>query len=408
MRVTTDICCGSGILHASGPALVEVEVIAFSKSPRYVFFEMGPDEAAHKPKIVLLPDSRFLGGGFDKIGDATIWHRRLETNCDEQSVAWQRVDKALVTYSDQSISFELDVPAGVRVQVSTEPPRPYPETVLMLESIVKHHPDIAQLHVLGRSIEGRPIFLLRVTDNVRLKGAPGCEDCPVLLFTAGEHATEFAGEEVTRGMLQAALASDGQGRLRRRSCVMDFVLTCNPDGNVNGWHQYNATDWKNHDYAPGVDRSWHHEFGSYLSGTAACVSPETRAVADWITTTSPRFVHTADSWESKGDHMGVYRSSADESDVELVRVMASLDEAAASAAAAHGINLVFRPLGGMSKGHLPHYLVVEKGIPSCSVEAHPAHDRAALASFGADLFAGWVNVVLASLGRNKSQPMVGS
>lgn len=415
MQTSTDICCGSGIIRTSSIELIEIEVIAFSKSSRYVYFEISQASAHHRPTVALLCDSQFRKEGFEKLGRVQLWIRRTfegtyvgrgssraqaHACADVDSIAceapWERLDKNQVTYSPQRIEFELDVAPGERVEITTEPPRPYPQTVIMLENLVKMNPSTCQLHVIGRSIENRPIFLLRITEDVARFGIPGQESRPVVLLISGEHATEFAGEEVTRGMLKAVIGDErGQVDLRRRY-VFDFVLNCNPDGNVNGWHQYNANDWMEHDYTPGVDRSWHHEFGPYLSGKTQEVSPETRALGDWINSTNPQFVHTAHSWEGNGGKVGVYRVDPELACPTMAQKIRAIESSAASVAQKISLDMVIRSLTSVCTGHLPQYLTLERNVPACSIEAHPDIDRSVLQRFGELILPAWIDVALRS------------
>lgn len=386
MNVTTDIPCGNGRVHWLSPDAFEVELIAYSKNPRYTFFEIDDICEARRQSVRLAPDRHYDGPGLAKLeaGKTEIWMRRLP---DEQ---WRVVPRAEVRFSPDSIVFDVDLQPGDRVQISTEPPRPYAQTTEELVAIAQDHHPHTRLHVLGASIEQRPIFLLRVGQDVAKDREDQARNTPVVLLVSGEHATEFAGEEITRGMLQSALADDEAGRALRQRYVMDFILNANPDGNVHGWHQYNASDWAQHSYTDGVDRSWHHEFEPYLKDQTITCSPETRAIGDWILKTQPSFMHLAHSWEGNAGNMGVFRVDPESVNPALGATLQLMDRQASEAAAKLGLAFDYKAYGAHSCKHLDAHMVIDRGIPACATEAHPRFERRTLQAFGRELLKAWL------------------
>lgn len=382
MKVTTDIPSGHGRILRVRPDRVEVEVISY-KGPRYTHFELASEVDA-EPTIVLWPDRAAVGQDFRQMSCKNIWFRVLP------EATWQRVNPERVLLIPQRIEFTLTVRAGQRIQVSTEPPRLYGETCGELSDLALTHPDRARLHVIGASIEQRPLVLLRITDQIAANGILGKETRPVILLLVGEHATEYSGEELTRGMLEAVLADDETGRYLRSEFVIDVLLNANPDGNYHGWHQYNAADWKQHNYFDGVDRSWHHEFGPYLSGEQRDASPETIAICQWIQKSRAKFVFTAHSWEGHDGNLGAFRLRPEDAPAEIGAALKRMDDLAAEVVSRFGIGYELYPVSNLCSGHLVDHLVLHNQAIAYTVESHPYHSRDTLQAIGRELLKEWL------------------
>lgn len=373
MLVTTNIPCGNGRVHWIHHDRFEVELIAYSKAARYTTFRIAEIQESRVQQVVLRPD-RWSNAGFEKF-HTPIWLSR------DQGATWEMLSGASVQVAPEAIRFDLRLEPGDDLLLSSEPPRPYAETVEELHRIGEEHPDWTQLRLLGHSIEQRPIFLLRILDPVAVKAVGHGGRVPSFLFLCGEHATEFAGEEITRGMLEAVLEENDTGAaLRARGCY-DFVLVPNPDGNVHGWHQYNAKDWARHNYAERVDRSWHHEFGEYFSGKRQGLSPETIALGDWVSRERPCFVHNAHSWQGHHGNPGAFRSNPDLLSNSQSAALAEIDAACHHAVNGLGVEFETYPTSNLTGGHLIDH-IVEQGFPAYSIEGHPGMGRDNLQLFG--------------------------
>jgi murein peptide amidase A len=116
-------------------------------------------------------------------------------------------------------------------------------------------PPAAHAQVIGRSVRGRPIRLVRI----------GARDAPVRVLVVGcIHGTERAGLAVTRALRRVAPPAGAQ------LLVLDAL---NPDGCGRGTRGN----------ARGVDLNrnfpwgWHRQGGTYASGPRPASEPETRA-----------------------------------------------------------------------------------------------------------------------------------
>jgi hypothetical protein len=374
MIVQTDIPCGNGRIKWLKPGIFEIEVIAYSKAPRYTCFKISHLEADRRQEIVLRPDSSFPNGNFSHF-QGHIWVR-----CGRDG-SWTPISNHQLTVTPESIRFSLDLKKGEEYWVSTEPSREYAETNAEIFRLVETLNGAARLHYLGNSIEHRPIFLLRVTAPENQCGF-GEETLPVITLMAGEHAAEFAGEEIIRGMLDLVTGSD-RGEAFREDFLFDFILNVNPDGNYHGWHQYNAKDWAEHNYADRKDRSWHHEFEPYLTGQLEAPSPETIAIADYITKVGPAFVVSAHSWQGHNGNPGAFHADFEFLSKPMADRLRALNKTAADAARRLGVEFETYPSSNLCSGHLDAYLMKTDRCLAYSVEGHMNLGRAGLQKLGA-------------------------
>jgi len=157
------------------------------------------------------------------------------------------------------------------------------------------HPGLAKLVILGESLERRPIYGLKISDNVALE-----EDEAEVLILGCHHAREWISVEVPFLFAKFLLESYGTDpevtRLVDQSEVW-IVPLVNPDGHDysvrvyrywrknrrdNGSGVYGVDLNRNYGYKWGVDNlgSSGEPSSEVFRGTAAFSEPETRAVRD--------------------------------------------------------------------------------------------------------------------------------
>ncbi len=107
--------------------------------------------------------------------------------------------------------------------------RNFAEVEATLKKIAAEHPDIAKLETYGQSSAGRPLYVLKISDNV----AADEEDEPRLLLDAATHGDEIITTEVLLRLLEEVV--NGYGSDARLSAMVDkaaiyFVPVINPDG----------------------------------------------------------------------------------------------------------------------------------------------------------------------------------
>lgn len=191
-----------------------------------------------------------------------------------------------------------------------------------LYALARRNPGLVKLVVLGRSVQGREIIALKVT-----QGARGVPDGirPAVLYSSLQHAREWISLEVNRRLLHhfinRANANDRATRDLLNSTELWFVLAANPDGyqftfdHERLWRK-NVRD-NNGDgritIGDGVDpnRNFDAQWGyddegsspdpasETYRGPSPASEPETRAMQDLINRVRPRFqsnLHSFGNW----------------------------------------------------------------------------------------------------------------
>ncbi len=384
MRVTTDIPCGNGRVRMINPDHYEIELIWYCKAARYVLFQIDQVSSSRVVKIVLKPDSLCPERKFKFSPRPKIW------KCDVNGGKWDSIPDEQVDYTFDKIEFDLKLEESSCIQISTESPRPYAETCVELSELVHGYPSLASMYVIGSSIEHRPLLLVRVADDIHINGVLGSEKRPRILITSGQHATEFAGEEISRGMLQAVLEENEIGRELRKRYIFDFILVSNPDGNYHGWHQYNARDWANHNYNDGVDRSWHHEFITYFLDRSSDVSPETKGIGDWILQTEPQLIIDNHSWEGHNGACGTFTTDTNLLPPKLAEIFNQLNSGAKKVGTEFDMNFDVCSRSTLKAEHLSDYMIFQRDVPVYTVEGHMYLGREKLQAFGKSLIQEWL------------------
>lgn len=381
MIVTTEFPCGNGRVRWINPGHFEVESIAYSKAPRYVTFKILGIKTPVRQRVIIRPDSSFPA---NFLGLCThIWIQRCP------NAEWEALPDDEVSFSPEGFVFHLDLQPGDEVSISTEPPRDYVSSTAELFRIAEERPQDTRIHLLGASIEQRPILALRISGE-RLE-EPGKETRPVVLICAGEHATEFSGEEMVRGMLRYVLADTPISAALRKTFIFDFVLNENPDGNYHGWHQYNAKDWAEHNYAEIVDRSWHHEFEGYMEGTLQNPSPETVALGQWLFKTHPTFHVNAHSWLGHAGNPGAFYADPAVIPPEMGAAILELNRDAEEASATLGLEFQTYPSKNLCGGHLGTFLMKHNLCVAYTIEGHMNPGRERLQMLGERLLHRWLH-----------------
>lgn len=119
-------------------------------------------------------------------------------------------------------------PSTAHFPVGDDAYHTYAEVTTELHQIATAHPDIAQLSSIGRSYEGRQLWILKISDNVGVDEAQ-----PEVLFTGLTHAREHLTVEQAMAVihwLTDGYASDPQVHGIVGSTEIWVVPMINPDG----------------------------------------------------------------------------------------------------------------------------------------------------------------------------------
>jgi len=128
-----------------------------------------------------------------------------------------------------------------------EPYRNYSESRGLLEKLAYDNPTLMTLYTIGYSVEGREIYVVKISDNV-----DAAEDEPVVHFDAQHHAREIMTPEVIIDICEQLMA--GYGSIQEVTDWVDnyeiYLIPCvNPDSVVDVFE----TDWMIRKNARGVD-----------------------------------------------------------------------------------------------------------------------------------------------------------
>src|SRR5690606_36535193 len=98
-----------------------------------------------------------------------------------------------------------------------------------MEQIAAQHRNLTKLVTIGESLQGKPIYALKVTTNPKARDGKK----PAVLYAATQHAREWITTEVNRRLLHHMLDNYGKDRTITdlvRNNELWFILVLNPDG----------------------------------------------------------------------------------------------------------------------------------------------------------------------------------
>jgi murein tripeptide amidase MpaA len=197
----------------------------------------------------------------------------------------------------------------------------YAEMVAKLDAAVADHPSLVHKFSIGRSYEGRKIWAVKVSDNVRVD-----EDEPEVVFDSLAHARERLTVEMNLYLLD--LLTDRYGRSQRITDIVDsreiFIIPMlNPDGGEYDIAGGEFKSWrKNRQPAPGsgaIGTDLNRNFGfmwgccggssgqpgsSQYRGPQAWSAPEVRIYRNFLASRvvgGRQQVRAAIAWHSNGE-----------------------------------------------------------------------------------------------------------
>lgn len=176
----------------------------------------------------------------------------------------------------------------------------YAEITAELQALATAHPSIAAVTSVGKSVEGRDLWMIKISDDVA-----NTEDEAKVVLLGGHHAREWIAVDVPFLMAKHLLENYGSDAAITRlvnEAEIYIVPMVNPDG-----HQYSVTNnrlWRknrrnNGDGTFGVDlnRNYGYQWGGPGSsgstysetyrGPSAFSEPETQAMRDLLRQIEP-------------------------------------------------------------------------------------------------------------------------
>ncbi len=178
----------------------------------------------------------------------------------------------------------------------------YNETYELLSDLALRYPEYARLISIGKSIEGRNIYVLKISDNVNEE-----ESEPNIFFLGCHHAREWISVEIPLLFAQYLLTNienDAEVRKAVNGTQIYILPILNPDGlefSITHYRYWRKNRRYNGDLTWGVDlnRNYSYKWGlsnegsspSPLSevyrGTGPFSEPETKALEEFMTKEVP-------------------------------------------------------------------------------------------------------------------------
>jgi carboxypeptidase T len=175
----------------------------------------------------------------------------------------------------------------------------YAEMVADIQAVAAAHPDIVSLRSIGRSYQGRTLWVAKVSDNVAVDEAE-----PEVLYDGLHHADEHMSLEMTLSILH--WLADGYGHDARVTNIVNsreiwILFAVNPDGaeydiaggRLHSWRKSRQPNPGTSAIGTDLNRNYSYRWGCcglvsrlpsspYFRGAAAFSAPETAAYRAFV------------------------------------------------------------------------------------------------------------------------------
>lgn len=224
----------------------------------------------------------------------------IEASVDDYLYAignWDELEK-LKSRGWVEVSFPLD-PLNIKNFPNQDSEyHNYAELTQKLQELHAKFPKITTLKSIGKSIEGRDIWALRVSGRLDV-----ADQLPGSIFMGGHHAREHLSVETPLRIIEDILNRYGNEDARIMALLdgrdLHFIPAVNPDGLefdiATGSYKYwrkNRAQNRNGSYGVDLNRNYGHGWGTGGSssdpnsdvymGPSAFSEPETRAIRDYV------------------------------------------------------------------------------------------------------------------------------
>lgn len=176
---------------------------------------------------------------------ATELTHTYSTGPDEFAVSLTVTNAAGV--SDTALASVVVTEAVSDYRTELEPYRNPAETRTQLAQLAQQYPDIMTIYVVGYSVEGREIYVIKISDNVTED-----EDEPTIHFDAAHHAREVMTPEVIIDTVEQLVTNYGSDP-EIQGWVDSYEIYLMPCVNPDGATAIFTTDWGIRKNANGVD-----------------------------------------------------------------------------------------------------------------------------------------------------------
>lgn len=174
----------------------------------------------------------------------------------------------------------------------------YAEMTEKLRTLTSQHSQISQMNSIGKSVEGRDIWAIRISGDLS-----NAETLPAAIFMGGHHAREHLSIELPLYYVEYLLTEyqNGNPRIQRlvNSRDLHFIPMVNPDGaefdistgNYKSWRK-NRKQNSNGTYGVDLNRNYGYGWGGggastnpnsdTFRGPSAFSEPETQAIKRYV------------------------------------------------------------------------------------------------------------------------------
>src|SRR5690625_4089019 len=264
-------------------------------------FAQSEEKAANESEVPLVVAYLDDEAQMQELVDAGIDVTNYDPVNNEVQIVLHDFDQAYLSQED--ITYDILVEdlnaeaprAKMNTLSSDEDYRSFEQYEQELHEIAEQYPNIAELHVIGESREGNPIYALEISDSLGETGEP--ESVHMALY----HAREWPTGEMAMNL--AHHLTDGYGENDQATQVVDDIKTwvipvVNPDGFIHSYEDYRM--WRknrvdNGDGTFGVDLNRNHSYlwgsdngssgdtdSNTYRGTDPFSEPETAALRDFF------------------------------------------------------------------------------------------------------------------------------
>lgn len=178
-------------------------------------------------------------------------------------VSWLAVEEAIYDASGPTLTYKIDAPAD-RVWIAHAPPYTL-ANFSSLSNDLAHNQDV-MIETIGRSVEGREIPLVTITDDsIADKGKK------VIWLMFRQHAWESGSSWTGEGLMRFVSSADPVARQIRKDTIVKVLPLCDPDGVFHGTVRFNR-------YGFDLNRNWDVIDPVKMPEITA----ERKAILDWM------------------------------------------------------------------------------------------------------------------------------
>lgn len=176
---------------------------------------------------------------------------------------WLPVEEASYDASGPALTYKVDMPSD-HVWVAHTPPYTLANFQALRDDFA-HNPDVI-IETIGRSVEGREIPLVTITDR-----ATEDKNKKVIWLMFRQHAWESGSSWTGEGLMRFVSSADPIATQIRRESVVKIMPLCDPDGVFHGTVRFNR-------YGFDLNRNWDVVDPIKMPEITA----ERKAISDWV------------------------------------------------------------------------------------------------------------------------------